>query len=353
MRKIILQDWRKIFPLNEPAHDLRVLNKPLWLYQRDVLARYTAEEREMDSLAEIDSRRVETIYRITSQLSTSLDLDHVLNRALTLVVGAVGVERASILMLDAQTLAGSVEPSGQLIHRAALGTETKLPPGGIPTRFHRGEGLVGWVIEHREAAIVPDIRRDHRWVEPRERCPELVEGRCPELVEGKEREYRSALAVPLLSGAQVLGALLLFHIQSDFFDEDHLRLVEAAAVQVSNAISNAALYGMIRGQAERLGSMLKTQQVEAAKSQAVLEGVADGVMVADARGKVILLNDDAYRKSDQSGHRGNGSPNRGQGIDFVVGCAACAPRGHRRSQPRGPDSDQFGGECLPVHTDRR
>ena len=215
--------------------------------------------------------RVETLYRITSQLSASLDLDHVLNRALALVGEAVGVERASILMLDA--------PSGQLIRRAALGIETRLPPGGTPTRLHRGEGLVGWVIEHREAVIVPDIRQDPRWVESRE----------------QEREYCSALAVPLLSGDDVLGALLLLHIQSDFFNKDHLRLVEAAAVQVSNAINNAALYGMIRGQAERLGSMLKTQQIEAAKSQAVLEGVADGVMVADARGKVILLNAAAER----------------------------------------------------------
>jgi acetyltransferase-like isoleucine patch superfamily enzyme len=64
MRKIILRDQRKIFPFNEPARDLRVLNKPLWLYQRDVLARYTTEEREVDSLAEVDSRRVETlVYR--------------------------------------------------------------------------------------------------------------------------------------------------------------------------------------------------------------------------------------------------------------------------------------------------
>ena len=64
MRKIILRDQRKIFPFNEPARGLRVLNKPLWLYQRDVLARYTTEEREVDSLAEVDSRRVETlVYR--------------------------------------------------------------------------------------------------------------------------------------------------------------------------------------------------------------------------------------------------------------------------------------------------
>ena len=64
MRKIILEDPRNVFPFNEPARDLRVLNKPLWLYQRDVLAPYVSEERAVGALAEVDSRPVETlVYR--------------------------------------------------------------------------------------------------------------------------------------------------------------------------------------------------------------------------------------------------------------------------------------------------
>ena len=215
--------------------------------------------------------RVETLYRITSQLAASLDLDRVLNRALELVVEAGEAERAAILMLE--------QESGRLINRAALGSGVKLPFGGVPTRFSRGEGLAGWVVEHREAAIVPDIRQDRRWVES----------------QGKEREYRSALAVPLLVGDEVLGVLLLFHTQPDHFDEDHLLLVETAVIQVANAIRNAELYSLIRDQAERLGSMLKAHKVEVAKSQAILEGVADGVIVADADGNIILFNAAAER----------------------------------------------------------
>ncbi len=64
MRKIILRDYHKIFPFNEPASQLRVLNKKLWLYQKDLFARYNVEEREVDSLVEIDSQKVETlVYR--------------------------------------------------------------------------------------------------------------------------------------------------------------------------------------------------------------------------------------------------------------------------------------------------
>jgi PAS domain S-box-containing protein len=52
---------------------------------------------------------------------------------------------------------------------------------------------------------------------------------------------------------------------------------------------------MIADQAERLGAMLRSQQTEAAKSQAILESVADGVMVSDQSGSIILFNAAAER----------------------------------------------------------
>jgi PAS domain S-box-containing protein len=256
-------------------------------FSQELEQRVEERTRELaDAMGELTAERdrVETLYRITSELAASLDLDHVLNRALKLTVEAVEADQASILMIELHTLAGDLQPSERLINRAAWGKEVTLPTGGAPTRFSKGEGLAGWVVEHRKAAIVPDIQQDPRWVEvdaPDER---------------KKRQYRSALVVPLMAGGgEVQGALLLLHAQPGHFDQDHLRLVETAGVQVTNAINNAELYNLIREQAERLGSMLKTQQVEAAKSQAVLEGVADGVMVADAEGKVILFNAAAER----------------------------------------------------------
>lgn len=47
MRKVILHADRYIPPFNEPARDLRVLNKPLWLHQRDLLAPYTTIELDV------------------------------------------------------------------------------------------------------------------------------------------------------------------------------------------------------------------------------------------------------------------------------------------------------------------
>lgn len=55
MKKIIVRDKTLISPFNESARDLRVMNKPLWLYQRDVLSTYCREELECNSFEEIPS----------------------------------------------------------------------------------------------------------------------------------------------------------------------------------------------------------------------------------------------------------------------------------------------------------
>jgi carbonic anhydrase/acetyltransferase-like protein (isoleucine patch superfamily) len=81
MRKIILRDQRKIFPFNEPARDLRVLNKPLWLHQRDVLARCVTEEREVDSLDEVDSEPMEMLAYRDNLFFDQFFLDEFIRRA--------------------------------------------------------------------------------------------------------------------------------------------------------------------------------------------------------------------------------------------------------------------------------
>ena len=57
MLKIILQRSETISPFNERARDLRILNKPLWLAQRDVLAPYTTREIELGAEARLPQTR--------------------------------------------------------------------------------------------------------------------------------------------------------------------------------------------------------------------------------------------------------------------------------------------------------
>ncbi len=205
------------------------------------------------------------LYHIASELVASLDIDRVLSQALMLLQKAVKASRSAVILLDPNT--------GKLFYRAAIGHTEPIPPGGRPAPFGRNEGVVGWVLTQRTPLIVPNALQD-------ERCLVM-----------DDRTVRSVLAVPILGGAgESLGVILLQSPVEDVFGEPELRLVEAAAVQLGNALNNAELYRLIREQAERLGAMLREQQNEAAKNKAILEGIADGVMVGDANGRVILFN---------------------------------------------------------------
>lgn len=53
MERIILRDPTLIPPFAEPARELRILNKPLWLLQRDLVKAYGKSAIEIDHLAEV------------------------------------------------------------------------------------------------------------------------------------------------------------------------------------------------------------------------------------------------------------------------------------------------------------
>jgi UDP-N-acetylglucosamine diphosphorylase / glucose-1-phosphate thymidylyltransferase / UDP-N-acetylgalactosamine diphosphorylase / glucosamine-1-phosphate N-acetyltransferase / galactosamine-1-phosphate N-acetyltransferase len=53
MKRIIIRERTIIPPFDESARDLRILNKPLWLLQRDLLSQYCRGALEVDSLEEI------------------------------------------------------------------------------------------------------------------------------------------------------------------------------------------------------------------------------------------------------------------------------------------------------------
>jgi carbonic anhydrase/acetyltransferase-like protein (isoleucine patch superfamily) len=61
MLKIILQEPRPLTPFNEPARDLRIMNQPLWLHQRNLLAPYVTREVELPPGARLPQLRDEMI----------------------------------------------------------------------------------------------------------------------------------------------------------------------------------------------------------------------------------------------------------------------------------------------------
>jgi carbonic anhydrase/acetyltransferase-like protein (isoleucine patch superfamily) len=81
LRRLVIRDTRKLAPFCEEARELRIVNKRLWLYQRDVLAPYTREEREIQSIEAMPDDRVETIVYRDNLFFDQAFIDHFLLRA--------------------------------------------------------------------------------------------------------------------------------------------------------------------------------------------------------------------------------------------------------------------------------
>lgn len=225
------------------------------------------EQRVEERTAELatEKEHVETLHQITSELATTLDLDQLLNRTLEQLGRVSNAERGAILWVDPR--------QERLVYRAAYGRQEELPIGGKPTAFRSGVGLAGWAIQHRQAVLSPDVRADERWVET-----------------DPESKTRSMMVVPIVAGDDVLGVATLSHPHVAFFTKDQLRLVSTIIGEVGIAAHNAELYIFVREQADRMAQLYRTQEAEASKLGAILESIADGVIVSDARDRIILAN---------------------------------------------------------------
>lgn len=228
--------------------------------------------RQRTSELESERDRIDTLYQITSELARTLDMERLMPRALGMVAKAVNAHDGVIMQLDLMT--------DQLYSRAALNPHSLIenPDGGHAT--HPAERVARWLIEEDEhVAIVEDLYDTDFWEAD---------------ILGAE-EWRSALAVALEANEELLGVMVFLSRDIKAFDEAHVRLMVAAANQVASSINNAELYKMIREQAERLGGLLRAEQEEADKNKAILEGIADGVVVTDIEGKIIEFNVAAER----------------------------------------------------------
>jgi PAS domain S-box-containing protein len=226
-----------------------------------------APAREPESVLQ----RTDTLLQLATQISTSLDLDRVLTQSLAVLVEITPAERGIMLLYNADL--------NRFLLRASFGEGPPVPPGGTALGHGSGQGLGGWALDNRLAFVVPDLAAEDRWIP---------------LDEDSER-YKSAAVAPLIANNESLGAAILLSHQAGAFGEDELRALTTAAGQVAVAIKNAELYLLIREQAERMGAMLRSQQVDSSTSRAILESIADGVVVTDADHRVVLFNAAAER----------------------------------------------------------
>ena len=133
--------------------------------------------------------------------STSSDLLKMVMNILAIALEAVNSENGSILLLD--------EESDELVFIAVEGTrQEELTDFRIPA----GSGIAGWVKTHKKSALVPDVRKDDRWISAVDQSIGF--------------HTQSLMAVPLILEDRVMGVMEVVNsMTEDHFNETDLSLL--------------------------------------------------------------------------------------------------------------------------------
>jgi PAS domain S-box-containing protein len=228
-------------------------------------------QQRLDRLAR-ERDHFESLYTMTHEIATNLDLDRVAQSALGGALKTTGANVGVLLILDRE--------SGRLFPWASEGWEVKaVEPETLPE-----EWIQGW----RDDPIPPI---DNIAALPPAKWQDTTQ--VPSTVSG-------LIIAPIVANGEFYGLLALGSRQANHFTCNDVTTVRAITTQVAGVSENAEIYRLINRQAQELGGMLRHQQEEASKSQAILESIADGVVVNNPQGQVTLMNPAAERILNRS-----------------------------------------------------
>lgn len=164
--------------------------------------------------------RANSLRQVATHIASNLDLDLVLDSIINHASKLLAAEYSAIFLKD-QGSDVSNRPEGLGGERGQLHCCTvQLEDGPL-------ERVVRQAIESGKPAIAQGIAA-HSTYKP--------------LEDLKPNEYRVALAVPLLSQQEVLGALAFCYLEKRRFDDSDISLAQDFAGQAALAIQNARLY---------------------------------------------------------------------------------------------------------------
>jgi len=109
-----------------------------------------------DILMPVHEKTIETLIEAVRKVSSSLDLDEVLDTIFDSVKELIDYSAAVIYVIDAR--------SGEV---SEFKTRGYLPESISEDFLATGAGIVGWVIRNRTGEIVDDVKRDARYVKVR------------------------------------------------------------------------------------------------------------------------------------------------------------------------------------------
>jgi uroporphyrinogen-III synthase len=178
----------------------------------------------MISLAS-DSPEIDLLHEIGSRLAAADPLHEVLNQVVSLICGLVKCDSCFIYVRegDELVLRGSKNPHPEIVDRLKLRV---------------GQGITGWVAEHRQPVAVPrDASKDPRF---------------KLFTELPEDSYEAFLSVPILSRGQVVGVINLQKRLPHTHTKREIKLISTVGFLVGAEIEAARLDGEVSQLSEQL-----------------------------------------------------------------------------------------------------
>ena len=151
-------------------------------------------------------------------------------------------------------------------------------------RLQAGSGHPGWVIGHRQSLVNASPAADFE-----------AAGQAT-----AAQNLRSALMCPLIANGQVVGAIALYHVEPDFYSEDHRRLLDRISEQAAAAISNSIVFEQTReaSLSDELTGLPNTRYMVSHIARELARAERHGSQVA-----ILVLDLDDFKKiNDTHGH---------------------------------------------------
>ena len=191
-----------------------------------------------DHAADVDFDRLrrenETLSTVVELVGSSPDLGHVLDRVVDLLTRVSGCHACFVYLVagDRLQLRAASPVYGRHVGRIEFGVD---------------EGLAGWAVRHREAAVIQDRAMD----DPRTNF-------VPEL---EEERFQSIAAVPVPSrSGEILGVIVLHTAAPHEFDESTLNVLPQTASLIAGAIENAKLFDEAQRRVDALTRLSRLSQ---------------------------------------------------------------------------------------------